>query len=85
MNKRVIIEDSLRNHIKFLKQSGYHIHEVDSLKNTDQLDSFDYDAIVVANSDNIPMDATSFRPGAPIVEASDKTPEEVFNILRGRY
>lgn len=85
MNKRVVVENSLKDHISYLEQCGYHVEEFDSLKNTSEMESFDYDAIVVSNAANLPMDATSFRPGAPVVEAENKTPEEVFNILRARY
>lgn len=85
MNKRIVVENSLKDHISFLKQCGYHVEEFDNLENTKKMESFDYDAIVVSNADSVPMDATSFRPGAPVVEAENKTPEEVFNILRSRY
>lgn len=85
MDKRIIIDNSLSDHISFLEQSGYKVEKVNDFNDTSSMQSFNYDAIVVANKESFPMDATSYRPGAPIVEAKDKTPEELFNILRGRY
>lgn len=85
MNKRVIVENSLSEYIEFLEESGYEVEKIDDLENTSDMHSFDYDAVVISNADDFPMDASSFRPGAPVVEAENKTPEEVFNILRSRY
>jgi len=85
MNKKVAIDDSLKEHIEFLEQSGYEVDRFANFEDTGKIHSFDYDAIVVSSAGDIPMGGTSFRPGAPVVEAKDKSPEEVFNLLRERY
>ncbi len=85
MDKRVAVEDSLHEYIEFLENSGY---EVDKISNSaaTNVQSFNYDAVVVSNMDEGSMGkADNFRTGSPVVEANGKTPEEVFNILRGRY
>ena len=85
MNKKIIVEDSLKEHIEFLQQSGYQVEKLNDFEDPHQVQSFDYDAVVISSSDDLPMDATSLRTGAPVVDAKNKTPEELFNILRGRY
>lgn len=90
MDKRVAVEDSLHEHIKFLEKSGYEVDRISSAADANIVQDFDYDAVVVSNMDYSSMkesvfSQTSGRASAPIVEAKGKTPEEVFNILRTRY
>lgn len=84
MDKKVVVENTLQSHIDFLEQCGYDVHKLYKNENVGNIESFNYDAIVVSSMKNVPMGATS-RPSAPIIEAEGKTPEEVFNILRARY
>ena len=85
MDKRVVVENSLKDHIEFLEKSGYEVERVSKTEDMNNIQSFNYDAFIVSNIDDLSMGAYSFRPGAPVVEAEGKTPEEVFNILRDRY
>lgn len=86
MNKKIVVESTLKSHIDYLEQGGYEVHKLYKNENLNNITSFDYDGIVVEDLSNINMEtSTSYRPGAPVVEAKDKTPEEVFNILRSRY
>lgn len=90
MDKKVAIEASLHDHISFLEDSGYEIEKIDNSVDANSIQSFDYDAVVVHEMDDSSIDEANFagtsgRSSAPIVEAKDKTPEEVFNILRSRY
>lgn len=85
MNRRIAVDNSLEEHIQFLEQSGYQIQRIHNLQDTRQLHSFNYDTIVVANAEDIPLDSTSFRPGAPVIEAKNKSPQEIFNILSERH
>lgn len=85
VDKRVVVENSLKDHIEFLEKSGYEVEKIQKPEDVHKVQSFDYDAVVVSSIDDVPMGATSFRVTTPVVEAKDKTPEEIFNILRGRY
>ncbi|HZJ76217.1 MAG TPA: YkuS family protein [Oscillospiraceae bacterium] len=90
MDKRVAVEDSLHEHIKFLEKSGYEVDRIKSPADANIVHDFDYDAVVVSNMDDSSMEKSIFsqsggRASAPIVEARGKTPEEVFNILRTRH
>lgn len=86
MNKKVVVENSLKSHIDYLQQSGYDVHRLYKNKNVNNITSFEYDGIVVNDLSDINMDSsTDFRPGSPIIEAKGKTPEEVYNLLRSRY
>lgn len=84
MDKKVVVENTLKSHIDFLEKCGYDVHKLYKNENVNNIESFDYDAIVISSMKNVPMEGTS-RPSAPIIEAEGKTPEEVFNILRTRY
>ena len=90
MYKKVAVEGSLHEHIKFLEKSGYKVDKISRPVDANAVQSFDYDAIVVSDMDDSSMEETAFfrssgRASAPIVEAKNKTPEEVFNILRTRH
>ncbi len=84
IEKKVVVENTLKSHIDFLEKSGYDVHKLYKNENVNNIESFQYDGIVVSSMKNVPMGAGS-RPSAPIIEAEGKTPEEVFNILRSRY
>lgn len=84
MDKKVVVENTLKSHIDFLEKSGYDVHKLYKNENVNKIESFDYDGIVVSNMKDIPMGSNS-RPSAPVIEAEGKTPEEIFNILRSRY
>lgn len=85
MDKRVVVKDSLKEHIDFLKKPGYEVERISKPEDVNNVQSFNYDAVVVSSIDDFSMGTTTFRPSAPVVEAKDKTPREVFNILRTRY
>lgn len=86
MNKKVVVENTLKSHIDFLERSGYDVHKLYKNENLNNIISFEYDGIVINDLDQINTDSsTDYRPGAPVIEAKDKSPEEVFNILRSRY
>ncbi len=86
MNKKVVVENTLKSHIDYLEDSGYDVHKLYRKENVNNITSFEYDCIVVNDLSNINLNSsTDYRPSAPIIEAKGKTPEEVFNILRSRY
>ncbi|WP_425447683.1 YkuS family protein [Dethiothermospora halolimnae] len=86
MEKKVVVENTLKSHIDFLENSGYDVHKLYKNKNLNNITSFDYDGIVVSDTNKTNMSSsTDYRTGAPIIEAKNKTPEEVYNILRSRY
>lgn len=85
VDKRVAVESSLTDHIAFLESSGYEVERLNNPMDSNNNESFNLDAIVVSSLDNAQMENPSYRPSAPVVEAKGKSPEEVFNILRGRY
>lgn len=85
MDRRVVVENSLKDHIEFLEKSGYQVEKIDKPEDANNVQSFDYDAIVLSNMNDLSTEIPAFRSSAPIVEAKNKTPEEVYNILRGRY
>ncbi len=90
VDKRVAVEESLHEHIKYLEKAGYEVEKISSPMDANAVQGFDYDAVVVSNMDDSSMQNFSFsqsggRASAPIVEVEGKTPEEIFNILRTRY
>lgn len=86
MNKKVVVDNTLTSHIDYLKDAGYDVHKLYKNENVNLITSFDYDGIVIADKNNVDLNAgNDYRTGAPIIEAKNKTPEEVYNILRGRY
>lgn len=90
VDKRIAVEGSLHEYIKFLEESGYEVDKIGSSADANMVHDFDYDAVVVFDMDDSSMEESIFsqssgRSSAPIVEARGKTPEEVFNILRTRH
>ncbi|MGF7060359.1 YkuS family protein [Brassicibacter mesophilus] len=86
MNRKIVVENTLTSHIDFLEKSGYDVHKLYKNENLNNITSFDYDGIVISDKNNIDLNTgKDYRTGAPIIEAKNKTPEEVYNILRGRY
>lgn len=84
MDKKVVVENTLQSHIDFLEKSGYDVHKLYKNQNINNIESFNYDAIVVSSMSE-GFSGGHGRPSAPVIEAKGKTPEEVFNILRTRY
>lgn len=90
MDKKVVVESSLRDHIEYLEKYGYQVDTINKPEDINNVESFDYDAVVVSSLSSSSLNSSlgegsSSRPSAPVVEAKGKTPEEVYNILRGRY
>ncbi|WP_176461732.1 YkuS family protein [Anaeromicrobium sediminis] len=80
MDKKVVVENTLKPYIDILEESGYDVHKLYKNENANKIESTKYDGVVVSSAKNIPMGHNS-KINVPIIEAEGKTPEEVLNIL----
>jgi ribosome biogenesis protein Tsr3 len=75
---RVAVEDSLSHVSKMLRDNGYEVVELGNWQNT-------IDAVVINGLDeNILSDQSKTITGAPVINASGMTAEEVFRAVHER-
>lgn len=86
MSKKIVVENILTPHIKYLKESGYDVYTLYKNSNLNEITSPEYKAIIVSGLDNLATDGASYnRPSAPIIEAKGQSPEEIYNLLESRF
>lgn len=76
MGPKIGVEDNLRPVKKYLSRKGY---EVCSIKE-DTLESFD--AVVISGMSENFLGMQDTETGAPIIDATGLTPEEVYDRIR---
>lgn len=80
MEKKVVVENTLKPYIEFLEESGYDVHKLYKNENASRIESTKYDGVVVSSTKSIPIKRNS-KLNVPIIEAEGKTPKEVLDIL----
>ena len=87
MSKRIAIQDSLHDYIDFFEKSGYEVNKIIGTEDAGNIGSSDCDAVVVYDMGVGSQELSVFlrsggRDSAPVIEARDKTPEEILNMLK---
>ena len=86
MHKKIVVENSLQNHIDFLEKSGYDVHKLYKNENLYNITSSKYAGIIVDDLSKIGSESnTNNKTNAPIIEAKGKTPEQVYDILNSTH
>lgn len=82
--KRIAVQKGLRPVQEYLEDQGYEVESVDFDAFT-QAQNENYDAIVLTgmNKDFLGMQDTA--TGAPVIDATGMTPEEVFEQINQAY
>lgn len=75
---RIAVEDSLTNVKSLLEREGYEIDSLD--KNRQRLNM--YDAIIISGQDDNMMGITRTLTEVPVIDATGKTPDEVYSQLK---
>lgn len=79
MKKKIAVEDGLKNMRDFLSSRGYDVERLSKGKNS--LDN--YDTIVVSGQDNNFIGIHDSITKKPVIDATGKSPQDVYNQLKG--
>ncbi len=90
MGRRIAIENSLHDYIDFFEKSGYEVNKILGAEDAGNIQSSDCDAVIISDTEDGSLELSTFlRSGgpaiAPVIDATGKTPEEVFDIIKKNH
>ena len=80
MKKRVVVEEALESVKNYLSSQGYQVSQL----NNNNKDLSNCDAIVVSGQDDNFMGIMNTTTKAPVINATGKTPEEIYHQIETR-
>ncbi len=86
MKTKVVVENTLTPYIDYLKSCGYDVYTLHKNANIKNIVSDEYKAIIVSGLDVLSTSGATYeKPPVPIIEAKDRTPKEIHDMIENKY
>ncbi|MFW5648959.1 MAG: YkuS family protein [Candidatus Alkaliphilus sp. MAG34] len=90
MGRKIAIEASLHDYIDFFEESGYEVNKILGAEDAGNIQSSECDAVIISDTKDGSLELSTFlRSGgpasAPVIDATGKTPEEIFDMLGSEH